>query len=111
MAEYNVYEGIMQGLHEAIDYKNGKKANTRVRVHSKVDAAKVSSYTPADVARIRKKLNLSQKGFAVAIGVSPRTVESWETGKSAPSGVATRMMHLIDMDNSLVDKLVIRDNS
>jgi len=108
MAEFNVNEGIMQGLNEAIELKNGKNSKARVRILSTVAPAPVAKYKPADVARLRKDLNLSQKGLAVVIGVSPRTVESWEAGKSVPSGVATRMLYLIEVDNSLVDRLVIR---
>ena len=108
MAEFNVYEGIMQGLNEAIEYKNGKNSKARVRILSTVDPVQVPAYSPADVARLRKALSLSQKGLAIAIGVSTRTVESWEAGKSVPSGVAMRMLYLIEVDHSLVEKLVIR---
>jgi len=108
MAEFNVYEGIMQGLHEAIEFKNGNNSEARVRILSTVDPIPVAEYKPADVTRLRRDLNLSQKGLAVVIGVSPRTVESWEAGKSAPSGVATRILYLIEADNTLVDRLVTR---
>ena len=108
MAEFNVYEGIMQGLNEAIEFKKGKNSKARVRILSTVDPIQVVEYKAADVTRLRKDLNLSQKGLAVVIGVSTRTVESWEAGKSVPSGVATRMLYLIETDNSLVDRLVTR---
>jgi len=111
MAKYNVYDGIMQGLQEAIEYTNGDVSKARVRVHSSVNPIEMASYKPSEVAKIRKELNLSQRGLALAIGVSPRTVESWEAGKSIPSGVATRMLYLIETDNSLVDKLVVREKS
>ena len=109
ITEINVYQGIMQGLQEAIDYKKGKQTNARVRIYSTVEPVEVSTYNPADVAQIRKNLDLSQKGLAIAIGVSQRTVESWEAGKSNPSGVATRMLYLIEKDSSLLDKLVTRN--
>ena len=108
MAEFNVYEGIMQGLNEAIDFKSGKDTKARVRILSTVDSVQVLAYKPTDVARLRKALSLSQKGLAIALGVSTRTVESWEAGKSVPSGVAMRMLYLIEVDHSLVDKLVVR---
>ena len=108
MAEFNVYEGIMQGLNEAIEFKKGNNSKARVRILSTVDPIPVAEYKPADVTRLRMDLNLSQKGLAVVIGVSPRTVESWEAGRSAPSGVATRMLHLIEADNSIVERLVTR---
>ena len=108
MTEFNVYKGIMQGLNEAIVFKNGKNSKARVRILSTVDPKPVAEYKPVDVTRLRKGLNLSQKGLAIVIGVSPRTVESWEAGKSTPSGIATRMLYLIEADNSLVDRLVPR---
>jgi putative transcriptional regulator len=108
MSEFNVYEGIMQGLNEAIEFRKGQNLKARVRILSTVDPIPVAEYKPADVAKLRKDLNLSQKGLAGVIGVSPRTVESWEAGKSVPSGVATRMLYLIEADSSLVDRLVTR---
>jgi len=108
MTDFNVYEGIMQGLHEAIAFKKGDVSKARTRVLSTVEPVQVSAYKPADIAKLRKNLNMSQRGLAVAIGVSPRTVESWEAGKSTPSGVANRMLYLIEKDYSLVDKLVVR---
>ena len=102
------FDGLKQGLEEALAFAKGNTSKARVRVLSTVDPVQVSPYNPAEVARLRKNLNLSQRGFATAIGVSPRTVEAWEAGKSMPSGVATRMLYLIEADHSLVDKLVVR---
>ena len=109
MAERSVYKGIMQGLQDAVDHKKGDKTKARVRMRTKVTSVPVLIYKPEDVINIRKNLNLSQKGLAIAIGVSPRTVESWEAGKSTPSGAATKILHLINNDNSLLDKLVIHN--
>jgi len=110
MQKANIYEGIMRGLQEAVEFKKGDLSKGRVRIHTKIDPVHVASYKPADVLKVRRTLNLSQRGFAAAIGVSTRTVEAWENGRSVPSGVATRMLHLIETDNSLIDKLIIRNN-
>lgn len=48
---------------------------------------------------------MTQKAFAGILGVSVRTVESWETGKSTPSPTARNLIYLISQDHSLVDKL------
>jgi len=111
MAEVNIYEGIMQGLQEAIEFKNGKKSKARVRVLTTVEPVIISVYKPAEIVRVRRSLDLSQRGLAAAIGVSPRTVESWEAGRSSPNGVATRMLYLIETDHGLLDKLVKRNNN
>ena len=106
--DFDFFDGLKQGLEEALEFAKGDASKARVRVRSVVDAVAVASYNPADVAKLRKDLDLSQRGFATAIGVSPRTIEAWEAGKSIPSGVATRMLYLIESDHSLVDKLVVR---
>ena len=106
--DIDFFEGIKKGLEEALSYAKGDTSKASVRILTTVDPIQVSPYNPAEVAGLRKKLNLSQRGFASAIGVSPRTVEAWEAGKSIPSGVATRMLYLIEADHSLVDKLVVR---
>jgi len=48
---------------------------------------------------------MTQKTFAGILGVSPRTVEAWELGKSNPNPTAVKLMYLIYNDNSLINKL------
>lgn len=91
------FSGIMSGLEEALAFEKG--------------AAKAATYARkrelpnVDVAMIRKELKLSQKSFATILGVSIRTVEAWETGRTNPSPTARNLMYLISIDNSLIAKL------
>lgn len=49
-----------------------------------------------DIKRIREKeLNVSQRVLAESIGVSVRTVQGWELGRSRPIGPARRLLHLM----------------
>jgi DNA-binding transcriptional regulator YiaG len=50
--------------------------------------------TAAHVKALRVRLNLSVADLAVRCGVSPRTVEGWEQGRSI-SGPARRALELI----------------
>lgn len=94
------FAGIMSGLDDALAYEKGDaKAATIVRKRSLPDV---------NVAGTRKELNLTQKAFAAILGVSPRTVEAWETGKSNPSPTAINLIFLIGQDHSLVEKLQSR---
>jgi putative transcriptional regulator len=99
---FDFFEGLKQSFAEAIAFKRGDKTKARVTVIS----IPVPSYKAKDVARLRRDLRLSQRGLANIIGVSPRTVEAWEIGRSTPSGAATRMLYLFDQDNSLVNRLI-----
>ncbi len=91
------FSEVMSGLEEALDYAKGKARPTTV--------VRKRSLPDIDVAAERKALNLTQKGFASILGVSSRTVEAWETGKSNPSPTARNLIFLISQDHSLIQKL------
>ena len=50
------------------------------------------AYDPADVQATRSLLLASQPVFARFLGVSPKTVRSWEQGTARPSDMACRFM-------------------
>ena len=94
------FSGIMEGLEEALAFEKGSaKAATYARKKSLPDV---------DVSATRKELCLSQKAFATVLGVSSRTVEAWESGKTTPSPTAKNLIYLINQDHSLIDKLQTR---
>lgn len=61
----------------------------------------VKQYKASEVQDIRKKTGMSQKIFASYIGVSPKTVEAWEAGTNHPSGAASRLLNMMEMDVEL----------
>ena len=97
----NVYESIMTGLNEALDDVQGKK--TLLKRH-KVIIEPVKVYEADDVKKIRNTTGMSQKTFASYMGVSDKTVEAWETGTNHPSGVASRLLSMLEMDTDLIFK-------
>ena len=98
--DVDLFSGIMSGLEEALAYEKGSaRAATFARKRSLPEV---------DIAATRKCLNLTQKSFASVLGVSTRTVEAWETGKSNPSPTARNLIYLISQDHSLVAKLQAR---
>ena len=106
MAEQSYYESLVTGLEEAVAYIAGDEERSREVIHNVPEP--VPEYKAADVLRTRKALNISQRRLAYALGVSPRTVEAWEAGKNEPSGAARHLLYLLEMDNMLVDRLVVR---
>jgi putative transcriptional regulator len=91
------FSGVMEGLEEALAYEKGSaRAATRARKRELPNI---------DVASMRKDLELSQKSFASILGVSIRTVEAWETGRSNPTPTARNLMFLISLDKTLIHKL------
>jgi putative transcriptional regulator len=103
MAEYNYYDELKQSLEEAVAFKKGDRRKARVSVCE----LPIPEYKSSDVVRLRSKLRLSQRSLAIVLGVSPRTVEAWEIGRNKPSGSARNLLYLIELDNSLVERLVM----
>lgn len=97
----NVYESIISGLSEALeDAKSDEKKLKRNVVHIEP----VKEYNAEEVKRIRLNTGMSQNVFASYIGVSCKTVEAWESGKNHPSGAASRLLNMMEMNNNLVEE-------
>ena len=96
-----VYKSIMTGLQEAIDDARGTGPQLPRR---KVVIEPVKSYDAEEIRVIRKTTGLSQRLFAAYLGVSPKTVEAWESGVNQPSGPASRLLSIIESDSSFVEK-------
>lgn len=89
-------------LEESVDqlneYTQGNTNNVQVITYKLNELPKIDLET---VKELRKDLEATQKTFSDILGVSKRTVESWEIGRSIPNGSATRLMQLM-MDNSSI---------
>ena len=84
------FEGIMQGLQEALaDTRGDKSAVARV-----VNVA----VKPADIKTARKKTGMSRETFARAFGLSPATLRKWENGERQPTGAARVLLTIISRE-------------
>jgi len=89
-----VSKGIMCGLQEMLEHTQGK-----IDLRSHYVAAKPPrEFSASEIRDIRDKLNMSQGFFAEVIGVSKKTVESWEYGRGKPNGAAARVLTIAQTD-------------
>lgn len=56
----------------------------------------VKDYTPTQIKRIRERNKASQAVFAAYLNTSSSTVQKWEQGQKHPSGLALKLLNLID---------------
>ncbi len=95
-----IYSSIMAGLREAVDDAKGEKKLRRTTY----TIVPLKEYDPEEIKSIRKKTGLSQKALAGYMGISEKTVEAWEKGTNKPSGLASRLLNLLEMDPKFIVK-------
>ena len=92
--DVDFFGGIKESLEEILAYEKGKASAETI--------ARKRSLPDVDVKSERESLDMTQKAFANVLGVSKRTVEVWETGRSTPSPTAKNLIHLISQKPDLV---------
>lgn len=96
----SVFEGIKDGLQEAIDFEQGKK---KLRTKT-VKILPAPSYSKEEVKQIRFSFGLTQSTFAALVGVSPKTVEAWESGRNKPSGSSGRLLQIFEKNPDIIEE-------
>ncbi len=88
----NVERDLVEGLGEFLnDLKNDVSIPDKYTCRGLILDLVPRAYTAGEVKATRQLLRVSQALFAVFLGVSPKTVRSWEQGKP-PSDMASRFM-------------------
>ena len=81
---------------QALAFANGESDNCIVHIPDEINTA-----------RIRKKIKMSQSQFAEYFGVSIRTIQEWEQGRSVPSGAARAFLTVIDREPDAVRRALV----
>lgn len=97
--DYTIADEILQSLTEFADaLDTDEDLGERFTCHRVKLNLEPETYTPEKVRETRKALRVSQPLFASFLGVSVKTVRSWEQGDSTPSNIACRFMDEIRRD-------------
>ena len=92
----SLFEDLKEGLQEAIDYEKGNgKAKTKTYV-----ILPVKEYSDKEVRQIRMNAGMTQTVFAEYMGVSKKTVEAWECGRTHPTGPAYRLINILESERA-----------
>lgn len=92
MKKRNMLNELKEGLNALQGEREGKL--TLKRVH--LEPLDVPEVEPAELRKLREDLHLSRAVFARAIRTNPRTVESWEQGRSKPNPHAALLIKLVE---------------
>jgi putative transcriptional regulator len=96
----SVYESIIQGLNEVLEYQQGNINARKVKLTIKP----VDIFNTEDIRQIRQRTGLSQVMFAGSLGVSPKTVEAWESGRNKPEGASRRLLEIVRDDPAFLQR-------
>ena len=88
---------IISGLKEAVAFARGE-ISLPVRM--------VNVREPVDVRALRSKLGLSQAEFASQYGISLRTLQEWEQGRTSPDSTVRAYLTVIERNpQAVIDAL------
>ena len=90
-----LFDDLKQGLQEAIAYEKGQ-GTARVKTYM---IAPVREYSNTEIREIRLKAGMTQSVFASYMGVSKKTVEAWECGRTHPTGPVFRLLDILTTES------------
>ena len=87
----SLFNDLKEGLEEAIAYEKGAGEAT-IKTYMILP---VKEYSGEEIRDIRKKTGMTQSVFASYMGVSVKTVEAWEGGRTHPTGPVFRLLDML----------------
>jgi putative transcriptional regulator len=96
-----LYDELREGFSAMESERGGTLTLKRIHI---ADLA-APTIEPGELRQLREGLNVSRAVFARAIRTNPRTVESWEQGRSKPNTHAALLIKLVEKFPETLDHL------
>jgi putative transcriptional regulator len=96
-----VFEQIKLGLEQGVAQARGE-----LNLRTTALPLPPPPASPQRVAKLRRRLKMSQSVFAAALNVSPKLVQSWEQGSRRPGRGDLRLIQLIEKRPQLIGELI-----
>lgn len=86
------FQVLLQGVKEAVEHYHGLRHDLRTTI-----LPTPPSPMRADAIRaLRDQIGISQALFAMALNVSPKTVQAWESGARTPDGGNLKLLRVAE---------------
>jgi putative transcriptional regulator len=76
-------------------YKNDLYESVHLSMSGLHRLSATPEFAPKDIQRLRKANKVSQPVFARYLNTSESTIEKWETGAKRPSGMALKLLAIV----------------
>jgi putative transcriptional regulator len=93
---------LINSARQAQEHSAGKRKLTQ----RTVEIRPLANYSAHQIRALRERLHLTRFVMAGVIGVSVKTIESWETGARRPNGAALRVIEELDADPQFLTRFV-----
>jgi putative transcriptional regulator len=100
-----VFNDITSSLNELAEHAQGKETGIVVHRRTSQDVIDIPVFTPQEIRDVRIAADMSQKTFAACVGVSVKSVEAWEGGRSRPDGAARRVLGLMKSNPKFAEEM------
>jgi len=89
--------GAFEAVHSAAEgmYRSGTINKATLRHFDETCLVVPTKMSPKQIKKLRESNHVSQPVFARYLNTSESTVEKWETGAKRPSGMALRLLAVI----------------
>jgi putative transcriptional regulator len=101
MKKRELFAELQEGFDALTDARAGKQT---LRTYSVEDYV-APTVTAEELVRLRNRLNLSRPVFANYLRTNPRTLESWEQGRTKPNAQAALLIRLVENYPDTVERL------
>jgi len=100
----NVYQEIIDEGNEILEKGMG---HLRRRTRTYTPVSPIKEYKPHEIKAIRERHQYTQTFFGEYLGVSPKTVQAWESGINKPTGATLRIFQVLEKDPHVLDKYIL----
>lgn len=100
-----LFDDIMSSLNELKEHAEGKPTGVVTHHRKTATVADVPNFSPQEIKEVRLAAKMSQRTFAACVGVSAKSVEAWEGGRSRPDGAARRILGMMKSNPSFAEDM------
>jgi putative transcriptional regulator len=88
---------LYEAIHSSASalYRTGAIDKATMREFDEACLSPTPAFAPKDIQKLREANKVSQPVFARYLNTSESTVEKWETGAKRPSGMALKLLSIV----------------
>ncbi|ANL49388.1 toxin-antitoxin system antitoxin HigA protein (plasmid) [Rhizobium phaseoli] len=88
---------VFEAIHSSVEamYSAGTIDKETMRSFDETCLVSPSAFDPAEIKALRESNHVSQPVFARYLNTSESTVQKWESGAKRPSGIALKLLSIV----------------